>query len=50
MTDAVAKNLKIENLVPKLVPHQPFHSLCKGYTVEKLDKSNLLLLSNWKKM
>ena len=51
MTDSVAKNLEVEKIVPQIIGsnHIPYHILCKSHTVEKLDKSNLDLLSNLQK-
>ena len=47
MTDAVSKNLKIENNIVDHFHsnHKPYHLLCKSHTVEKLDASNLSVLS-----
>ena len=43
MTDTAAKNLQIENSVASELnsQHKPMHLLCKSYTVEALDRSNL---------
>ena len=48
MTDAVAKNLEIEKVIPLKIgsQHQPYHLLCKSHTVEALDKSNLKVLAD----
>lgn len=47
MSDAVSKNLQIETTVAEALQskHKPYHILCKSHTVEKLDKSNLLVLN-----
>ena len=47
MTDAVSKNLEIENNFPQKIgsEHHPYHLLCKSHTVEALDRSNLKVLS-----
>ena len=47
MTDAVSKNLKIENNIADHFHsnHKPYHLLCKSHTVEKLDTLNLSVLS-----
>ena len=47
MTDAVSKNLEIENSIPLKISsdYHPFHLLCKSHTVEALDRSNLKVLS-----
>ena len=47
MTDSVSKNLKIEDLVAEKLgsKHAPYHLLCKGHVVEKLDASNLDVLA-----
>ena len=47
MTDAVSKNLKIEDGIAECFnsTHKPFHLLCKSHTVKKLDASNLSVLS-----
>ena len=47
MTDAVAKNLKIVDGIAMHFGsnHKPHHLLCKSHTVEKLDASNLKVLS-----
>ena len=47
MTDAVSKNLKIENNIADHFHsnHKPYHLLYKSHTVEKLDTSNLSVLS-----
>ena len=41
MTDAVAKNLKVETAVAKELKsdHIPLHILCKSHTCEKLDEA-----------
>ena len=46
MTDAVAKNLKVEHLVAEELQsnHIPYHILCKAHTCEKLDECNELTL------
>ena len=51
MTDSVTKNLGIEDTIPVRLnsTHKPFHTLCKSHTVEKLDKSNLVVLSKLEK-
>ena len=47
MTDSVHKNLKIEDGIGESLnsTHRPYHLLCKPHTVEKLDVSNILVLS-----
>ena len=47
MADAVSKNLKIVDKISKHLDlnHKPHHLLCKSHTVEKLDTSNLKVLS-----
>ena len=42
MTDAVTKNLKIEDSITSALgsSHTPMHLLCKCDTVEGLDRSN----------
>ena len=47
MTDSVSKNLKIEDLIGESLgsDHRPYHLLCKSYTVEKLDATNLEVLA-----
>ena len=47
MTDAVTKNLKIEDTIPEALgsTHRPLHLLCKSHTVEALDRSNLKVLA-----
>ena len=47
MTDAVSKNLKIENGVAEALQsrHVPYHILCKSHTCERLDTDNLTTLS-----
>ena len=47
MSDSVAKNLLIEKAVAKSLnsTHEPYHTLCKCHTMEKLDKSNLSVLN-----
>ena len=51
MTDAVSKNLGIENTIPASLgsEHHPIHLLCKSHTVEALDRSNLHVLSSIEK-
>ena len=51
MTDAASKNLEIEKLVPRILnsEYQPYHILCKSHTVEKLDQSNLSVVSKLEK-
>ena len=51
MTDAVTKNLSIENTIPDAIgsTHHPLHLLCKSHTVEAFDKSNLQVLANIEK-
>ena len=46
MTDAVTKNLKIEDNIATALgtKYQPMHLLCKRHTVEALDRSNLSVL------
>ena len=46
MTDAVTKNLKIENNIATALGTtcKPMHLLCKSHTVEALDRSNLSVL------
>ena len=41
MTDAVTKNLHVENLVAEALnsAHKPHHVLCKSHTCEKLDEA-----------
>ena len=48
MTDAVTKNLKIEDEVAKLLgsSHIPYHTLCKSRTCEKLDEACLKALAS----
>ena len=48
MTDAVTKNLSIENGVSLKIgsTYVPKHLLCKSHTVEKLDSCNLTVLSD----
>ena len=48
MTDAVAKNLKVTEYIAVKIQsnYQPIHLLCKSHTVEKLDATNLEVLSN----
>ena len=47
MTDAVAKNLKIEDGIAQQLgsDHIPKHLLCKSHTVEALDDSNIKVLA-----
>lgn len=47
MTDAVTKNLGIEETVPGALgsTHHPFHLLCKSHTVEAIDRSSLQVLA-----
>ena len=47
MTDAVTKNLEIEETIAKALDssHIPLHLLCKSHTVEALDKSSLEVLN-----
>ena len=51
MTDAVAKNLKVTEQIAAAIQsdYQPIHLLCKSHTVEKLDATNLEVLSNVEK-
>ena len=51
MTDAVTKNLGIEETIPASLGsvHHPYHLLCKSHTVEALDRSNLEVLSSIEK-
>ena len=51
MTDAVTKNLKIEDLIPERLgsTHHPHHLLCKSHTVEAFDRSSLKVLSRVEK-
>ena len=51
MTDSVANNLEVEKMVPQTIGsnHIPCHILCKSYTVGKLNKSNLDVLSKLEK-
>ena len=46
MTDAVTKNLKIEDIVSEELgtTYKPMHLLCKSHTVEALDRSSLDVL------
>ena len=46
MTDAVAKNLGIEDRIPVALGsnHHPYHLLCKTHTFEALHRSNLEVL------
>lgn len=53
MTDAVTKNLKIEEMIPEALgsTHIPLHLLCKSHTVEVCNRLplihfNLEILSN----
>ena len=45
--NSVSKILKIEDLIGEYLgsDHQPYHLLCKSYTVEKLDATNLKVLA-----
>ena len=47
MTDSVAKNLTVEELVSEELgtDHVPKRALCKSHVVEKLDRSNLEVLA-----
>ena len=47
MTDAVSKNLKIEEGIAEQLDsnHVPKHLLCKSHTVEELDNSNIRVLA-----
>ena len=47
LTDAASRNLKIEGMIVTSLEsdHEPVHLLCKSYSVEKLDASNLNVLS-----
>ena len=47
MTDAVTKNLHIEDEVAKMLhsDHKPHHILCKSHTCEKLDHPCIAALS-----
>ena len=47
MTDSVAKNLTVEELVSEELETDlfPKHALCKSHVVEKLDCSNLEVLA-----
>ena len=51
MTDAVTKNLEIEETIAKALDssHIPLHLLCKSHTVEALDKSSLEVLNEIEK-
>ena len=51
MTDAVTKNLEIEETITKALDlsHVPLHLLCKSHTVEALDKSSLEVLNEIEK-
>ena len=51
MTDAVTKNLGIENTIPAALgsTHHPLHLLCKSHTVEALDKSSLQVMTKVEK-
>ena len=51
MTDAVTKNLEIEEKIAKALDssHIPLHLLCKSHTVEALDKSSLEVLNEIEK-
>ena len=51
MTDAASKNLEIEKLVPRILnyQHQLYHILSKSHTRDKLDQSNLSVLSKLEK-
>ena len=46
MTDAVTKNLKIEDNIATApgTTYKPMHMLCKSHMVEALDRSNLSVL------
>ena len=48
MTDAVSKNLGVENIVSQNLDstHIPHHLLCKSHTVEGLDTSNIKVLAS----
>ena len=48
MTDAVTKNLKIEDEVAKLLgsSHIPYHTLCKSYMCEKMDEAYFKALAS----
>ena len=48
MTDAVSKNLKIENGIAESIgsDHVPYHLICKSHTCERLDIDNLAALSD----
>ena len=47
MTDAVSKNLNVENSVADSLnsEHVPYHILCKSHTCERLDEDNLSTLA-----
>ena len=47
ITDAVSKNLKIEDGVGEALPsrHVPYHIMCKSHACERLDTDNLATLS-----
>ena len=51
MTDAVTKNIGIEDTIPDALgsKHHPFHLMCKSHTVEAIDKSNLQVLAKIEK-
>ena len=51
MTDAVTKNLEIEEKIAKALDssYMPLHLLCKSHTVEALDKSSLEVLNEIEK-
>ena len=51
MTDAVTKNLGIEETIPDALGsmHHPYHLLCKSHTVEALDRSSLQVLAKVEK-
>ena len=48
MTDAVTKNLQIEDLIAASFgsTYMPNHLLCKSHTVEKMDQSNIKVLGD----
>ena len=51
MTDAVTKNLEIEEKIAKALDSSriPLHLLCKSHTVEALDKSSSEVLNEIEK-
>ena len=51
MTDAVTKNLEIEETIAKALdsPHILLHLLCKSHTAQALDKSTLEVLNEIEK-